>query len=329
MFRRFTIRSAIGIAVLFLAASTGPPARAQHGGLGGHTGHSGHGGGYGHGASGHYGGLSHYGGLGHYDHYGYDHHAHSLDYHHHDLLPHVGFYWGPSYGYFGYGSWYGPAYWPGALSYRPWTYCLQPDPVTRDATSSFLADRSTITAAMTEAGLLYQRRAEDAFRAGVYSQALRLASHAAVEMPRNGKLQLFISQTLFALGEYQEAVAALHQGTSLLESKDWGRVVQDYAQYYRNEDYVKQMDRLVEFIAKNPNAAYAWTLRGYHYGYLGHKEAARSDLAKAVELDASDKLAVRLLEVFGGSAPKPPAKAEKANSSKDNGREVKRGEEEK
>jgi len=154
----------------------------------------------------------------------------------------------------------------------------------------------------------FQRRAEGAFRAGRYNEAARNAHHALVEMPRDGKLFLFTSQALFAVGDYQGAAATIHQGVSLLEPKDWGYVVENYQQYYRGRDYVTQMDRLNEYIKKNPEAAYAHFVRGYQHGFLGHKKTAVRELTKAVELEGRDKLAARLLEHFGGTAPNSAAK---------------------
>jgi len=162
--------------------------------------------------------------------------------------------------------------------------------------------RSAVGAAMAPESD-YQRGAEEAFRRGNYNLALRLGNHALVETPRNGKLHLLVSQILFANGNYQAATAAIHQAASLLEPKDWGYVVENFREYYRNEDYVTQMDRLTKFIEASPDVAYARFLRGYHYGYLGYKEAARRELAKAVELEGRDKLAARLLEMFGGKTP--------------------------
>jgi hypothetical protein len=153
----------------------------------------------------------------------------------------------------------------------------------------------------------FQRRAEQAFREHRYDEAARLSHHAIVEDNQNGKLYLFASQALFALGEYQAASAAIQQAAALLDRSEWGFVVENYRRIYRGPDYVTQMARLVEFIEKNPEAAYAYFLRGYHYVYLGHEEAARKQLSKALELESRDRLAAELLTLVGGT---PPAAAE-------------------
>ncbi|MEQ8789555.1 MAG: tetratricopeptide repeat protein [Pirellulaceae bacterium] len=149
----------------------------------------------------------------------------------------------------------------------------------------------------------FQRQAERAFRDHRYEEAARLSNHALVEDGDNGKLYLFAAQTLFALGDYQGAAAAIHRAAALLDRSEWGYVVQNYAKFYRGRDYVTQMETLVDFAKQHPEAAYAYFLRGYHYAYLGYEEPARKQLAKAVELEPRDRLAVELLVQAGGKAP--------------------------
>jgi tetratricopeptide (TPR) repeat protein len=150
--------------------------------------------------------------------------------------------------------------------------------------------------------------AEDAFRAGRYEQAQREIHHALVELPGDGRAMLFLAQTLFATEKYQQAIGATYQGMSLLDEKDWGFVAANYDKYYGNDDYVAQTKKLGAYIKANPKAAYAYALRGYHWGYLGYPEAARKDLAKAVELEPRDEMAAKLLVRFGGKAPKAQPK---------------------
>jgi tetratricopeptide (TPR) repeat protein len=127
-----------------------------------------------------------------------------------------------------------------------------------------------------------------------------------VEFPNDGRVLLFLSQSLFAMGDYQGAITAAYHGMSLLETEDWGYVVQNYTRYYGKDDYVTQMNKLNEYIKANPNAAYAHALRGYQFGYLGHEEQARKDLGKAIELEQRDEFAARLVNQFGGHAELPP-----------------------
>ena len=333
MFRHWVTSMTVGVAVFLWAASAGVPGWAQHGG-GGHGG-GGHGGG-GHGGIGHYGGFGHYVGYGHYgglghdgglghglgygghfyaDH-GYGDYGYHGGYSHYDFPSYFSLSYGPWYGYYGYAyDDVGPRYQVAAYgsdSDVPYVSVAQgcgsrgscggSGPGEPFSASSLRSGRSAVGAEMTSESD-YQRGATEAFRAGNYDLALRLGNHALVETPRNGKLHLFVSQILFAKGNYEAATAAIHQAASLLEPKDWGYVVENFREYYRNKDYVTQMAALTQLIEASPDAAYARFLRGYHYGYLGHKEAARRELAKAVELEGRDKLAVRLLEMFGGETP--------------------------
>ncbi len=301
--------------------------------FGGHHGGGHHGGGHyggghfggGHYGGGHHGGVGihvggHHGGVGihlggHHDighDYG-DHHwgGHYFSYGHHDLYDHhvpiyFGFYAGPWYG------WYDD---PHYHFYSPTIIVDRQVQVGKvvvdDGQSAAQAPEQTPDSAQGQGdarpsaeGLRYKRRGEDAFRAGNYRQSLRYFNHAIVELPRDGRLYLLTAQALFAVGEYRSAAAAIHQGVSLLDADDWGSVVQNYQDYYRGDAYVRQMRRLDEYIDKNPEAAYAYFVRGYQYGFLGHKEAAVADLAKAWELEKRDELAARLVERFGGKLPR-------------------------
>jgi len=157
----------------------------------------------------------------------------------------------------------------------------------------------------TAKGVEYQRRAEAAFHMGRYDEAIRLASHALVEMPNHGRLLLFISQGLFAVGNYRAAAGAIHQAATVLSGDELGYVVKNYRNYYRGRDYVVQMDRLLAYAKEHPEAAYAHFLIGYQHGFLGHEVYARRELAKAAELEGRDRLAAELLKTFGGDRSRP------------------------
>jgi len=233
--------------------------------------------------------------------------------------PFYGFYGRPWYSY--YGPWhgfYGPAYgyygpWSGSYAYG-WPYYygdtmysssyFDPEAAQPEAAPVEEPDRREATT--TPEGLDFQRRAEEAFRQGRYDQAVRLANHAAVEMPNNGRLFLFMSQALFAVGDYGAAAGAAHQGMAMSDSKSWGTMVENFRQYYGNaNDYTDQLRRLEKFAKEHPDAPYARFLLGYHYGFLGHEKEARAELAEAVKLEERDELAGRLLAHFGGEAPRP------------------------
>ena len=89
----------------------------------------------------------------------------------------------------------------------------------------------------------------------------------------------------------------------MLDADQWGYVVENYRKIYRGRAYVEQMNRLNEFIDKNPDAAYAFFLRGYQHGFLGHHKSALRDLNKVIELESRDELATQLIKRFGGTPP--------------------------
>ncbi len=149
----------------------------------------------------------------------------------------------------------------------------------------------------------FQFQAERALQEHRYEDAARLSNHAIVEDSQNGLLHLFASQTFFALGDYASAAAAVQQAAALLDRSEWGFVVENYQEFYRGDDYVTQMAELDKYIEQNAEASYAYFLRGYHFFFLGHKDAARDDLAKTVELESRDLLAAELLKMAGGQVP--------------------------
>lgn len=321
MFRQLATRLIPAIALVAWTMATGPPAWAQHHGGGHHGGGGHHYGGWGHsGYSGHYGGYAHgyYSGHGssyhHYSPFTGQHHYYGSHY-----SPSRHYYYGHHYyPYYGYSYWpyygYGSAYGYGVYGSVPRvSYYVEP----RAYAESYPRE--------TSAGVEYLRRAETAFRSGDYEQAVRWANHAIVEMPRHGKHYLFLSQALFAVGEYRESAATVQQGMTLLNTSDWGDVVKNFRRYYTSSDYVDQVRRLEKFVEDNPEAAYARFLLGYHYGFLGYPTEARRELTKAAELEGRDEMAGRLLELFGGqrttrstdtNRPKP-APAERVDTTPD------------
>ena len=324
-YRKLSLVAAASVAVA-LAWPTGSML-AQHGGHGGgHWGGAHHGGGHwggGHHGIGHIGGGHHGGGVG--IHLGGGHHGGGIGIHlgggHHGGHYYGGHVFGHhlahdyfSYGHhaplhFGFsaGPWYG---WYDDPHYDYYVAPVVVQPVVQAAkvpVQEVPAARPDVPASSSSAdGVAYKRRAEAAFRAGNYREALRHANHAIVELPRDGKLYLLTAQALLAVGDYRSAAAAIHQGVSLLDAEEWGYVVKDFDRFYQGDAFVRHIKQLDEYIEKNPQSAYAYFVRGYEYGFLDYKEAAIKDLRRAFELEPRDELAARLIERFGGAPPVPP-----------------------
>lgn len=286
--------------------STGPSMGGHHGGSGGYYGGSG---GHHDGGGGYYGGSS-----GRYYRSGSG----------------FGFYLGIPYG-LGYSSYglYGSPFGYYARSYYPYTYSspyygvssyasFQPygyntaypptnnnnppavDQTAQTATTSLISSSSP---AATE----FQAVAELAFREHHPEEAERLSRHAIVEDEKNGKLHLFSAQTRFAIGDYSGAAREVRQAVGLLDRSEWGYVVQNYKDFYRGQDFVTQMEKLVQFCRDNPQSADAHFLRGYQYAYLGHHTSSRAMLTKAMMLDPQDRVAAEILTTLPAEAAAPPA----------------------
>ena len=301
----------------------------SHGGHAlGHVGaHVGHGLGHvGHGIGHQLGYAIGHGTVHHGAHVGVDHHVHAGG--HHDIVhgyyggghyahPYVDLHSIPYYSGYGYASviaspYYG-YYSPAPVSVSPGLVTTLPNTlsdrhtVAKSAVSeNAVASPPSIASDRTEPNE-YQAQAEQAFRNSAYDQAVRLAGHALVESPNDGKLMLLYAQGLFAIGDYDGAAGAIHRAASLLEPEDWGYVVENYANYYRGNGFVDQMQRLEGFLESNPDAAAARFLRGYQYGFLGQTEVAIRDLNRALQVESRDQLAAELVHRFGGTPTAVPA----------------------
>jgi hypothetical protein len=162
----------------------------------------------------------------------------------------------------------------------------------------------------------FYQQSLQSFSSGDYKSASRAALHSMLEDPQNGQLKLYISQCQLANGDFEAAVAHLFDALQRLEQDQWGGVVQNFRQFYKQNDYVPQIDRLVKFAQENPKAAYAFSLRGYHYYYLGHPDAAAAQWTKAFEIDPNEPLATKLKALTGGSTnPSEPTLAAPLPSS--------------
>jgi len=127
---------------------------------------------------------------------------------------------------------------------------------------------------------------------------MRLVKHSLVEDEQDGVLYLLLSQTQLAARKYEAAAESLMRGLALLDRADWGYVVNNRRRLYGNDDYESHLKTLAGFIDQNPEATFARFLRGYHSLFLGQKEAAREDLAKAAESTRYVNAALGLLETI-------------------------------
>ncbi|HEX3999969.1 MAG TPA: tetratricopeptide repeat protein [Pirellulales bacterium] len=157
------------------------------------------------------------------------------------------------------------------------------------------------------AGAEFFAQAEAAFHDGRYHDALRLATHAAVESPRNPKAHELMSLSSFALGDYRAAAIEAHAAIALGPLADWATV---FAYYGDQARYTTHLRALEKYSHENPKSGEARFLRAYHYLMTGHVDSAKEQLTEALKLTPNDKLAAELLKKYegdGGAAPALPA----------------------
>ncbi len=140
--------------------------------------------------------------------------------------------------------------------------------------------------------------ARDAFRNGDYSDALRLAGHAAVELPKDAKIHELMSLALFALKDYKGANLEAHEALSLGPPSDWSTL---YRYYEDLPAYTKQLDALVDYIRDHKDAMDARFVLAYQDIMMGHKDAAKIQLEDIVAKIPKDQVSVQLLKNLGGT----------------------------
>lgn len=141
-----------------------------------------------------------------------------------------------------------------------------------------------------------QLLAEAAFREKQYPRALESVQRALQRDRENGKLWLFSGQVHLALGNYVDALQDIDAASRLIAEDEWFWVVDHFREFYRDEAYVEQIDRLSSHLESHPNDAPARALRGYHFAGLGYTEEARADLNQALSRDPENLLYHRLLQ---------------------------------
>jgi len=164
-------------------------------------------------------------------------------------------------------------------------------------------------AAVDQAGETYLAQAEAAFRGGDYDQAIRLASHAAIEMPQDGRVHEILWLALFAKGDYEGSAIEAHAVMQSGLSPTWSSVS---ALYGNPEDFTPQLRALEAYAEKNADSPFATFLLGYQYVVLGDQAAALPWLERAVSITPQDELAAKLVQSLGGTVPAAAAKPEAA-----------------
>ncbi len=161
----------------------------------------------------------------------------------------------------------------------------------------------------SQSGAVFFGQAEEAFSAGRYRDAVRLANHAAVESPQNPKAPELMSLALFALGDYRGGAAQAHAALALGPPADWATV---YGYYGNLETYTKQLRNLEKYCKEKPTAPEGHFLLAYQYLLSGFPKQGGKEFDEVVKLAPQDKLAAELQKKYSGnssreSLPTPPA----------------------
>jgi hypothetical protein len=205
----------------------------------------------------------------------------------------------PFYG--GYGGGYGGV---GGTTVIPSAYNYS---VPLDTTSAPPSDEA-IQPAMTAFD-----SAREAFKQGDYNRALSLIDEAIKTTPNDADAHEFRGVTLFALGRYKDAAAALYTVLSAGPGWDWTTLISLYPNV---ETYTQQLRALEANRTQNPNDAAARFVLAYLYTCQGATEAAQREYNELMKLLPKDQLIARLTRVVSGDK-NPPEDTPQANPSPD------------
>ena len=241
--------------------------------------------------------------------------------------------WGLGYGTLGYGGGYVNPYYSSmpatVVASSPYDYS-QPvvvnNYITNDGDLSNTTDAqggagSTATAA--PANDAANAAVDDAlakFKAGDYAGALAGFDRAVKASPKDSVIHEVRALTLFALGRYPEAAAALNAVLVSAPGMDWTTISNVYGSV---DAYTAHLRKLEDFCRANPDSASGHFVLAYHYLVGGHADMAAEALKVVVAKQPGDLVAKRLLEAItppeepkaeatqpaGQPAAAPPAEA--------------------
>jgi hypothetical protein len=157
--------------------------------------------------------------------------------------------------------------------------------------------------------------AREAFKQGDYNRALSLVDQAIKVTPNDADAHEFRGVTLFALGQYKEAAAALYTVLSAGPGWDWTTLISLYPSV---EPYTQQLRALEAARSQNPNDPAARFVLAYLYTCQGATDAAQREYNELVKLLPKDQLIARLARIVSGDKA-PPEDVPPANPAPDQG----------
>jgi tetratricopeptide (TPR) repeat protein len=156
--------------------------------------------------------------------------------------------------------------------------------------------------------------ARDAFKRRQYDKALAAVNLAIVKQPHDATLHEFRALVLFVMGDYHEAAATLNPVLAVGPGWDWDTLRGLYSSV---AEYTKHLRALEAYVKEHKERPFGHFLLGYHYLTMGHADAARTQLQRAVALAPKDEVAKNLLTMLDKEAKIPePAIALPGQDSK-------------
>ena len=247
----------------------------------------------------------------------------AANWHDHCIHPHHGWYNGCWNNYWG-SHWYAPVAWIsvgwglnaltngwgyGSGYYNPY-YAQSADVASYDYSqpiviNNYVSNDTEAQAVTTESGDSQHalQRFDDGlaqFKSGDYRQALGNFDAALKMLPKDPAIHEVRALTLFALGDYGLAAAALNSVLSSAPGMDWTTMSSLYG---NGEDYTAQLRKLEQHCKSKANDSAAAFVLAYHYLVLGSKDAAINALKAVVKNQPKDVTAKRMLDALAPPAP--------------------------
>ena len=149
-------------------------------------------------------------------------------------------------------------------------------------------------------GSEYLDQAIQAFQAGNFSNAMRMAEHAIVDSPRDAEAHEVVSLAAMANKDYRTAATEAHAVIALGGVPSWNQV---YAIYQNVDTYTSQLRGLEDYVKAHPKSAEGQFLLGVQYMTTGYSSDAHDHLTLAAQLTPKDKIVQDLLKGAGGEGP--------------------------
>ncbi|MCS7045823.1 MAG: tetratricopeptide repeat protein, partial [Gemmataceae bacterium] len=148
---------------------------------------------------------------------------------------------------------------------------------------------------VNEPGMKAFGEAQSAFHAGNYQDALKLVNQALARMPKDAIIHEFRALLLFALGNYDDAAAALHPVLAVAPGWNWTTMSSLYPDV---ATYTQQLRKLEAFVDQNPKSAQGHFVLAYHYLTCGHEDRALDELREVEKLAPKDSVAAQLRQLL-------------------------------